>query len=44
MDENGILGVRNDKWVTCGMVILPMVLAHGFQVVNHYKRRAWAGV
>ena len=30
MDENGILGVTNYKWVTCGMVFLPMVLDHGF--------------
>ena len=30
MDENAILGVTNDKWVTFGMVVLPMVLAHGF--------------
>ena len=30
MDENDILGVTNYKWVTCGMVFLPMVLAHGF--------------
>ena len=30
MDENFIHGVTNDKWVTCGMVLLPMVLAHGF--------------
>ena len=30
MDENAILGVTNDKWVTCGMVVLPMVLVYGF--------------
>ena len=29
MDENVILGVTNDKWVTCGMVVFLMVLAHG---------------
>ena len=30
MDENAILRVIDDKWVMCGMVVLSMVLAHGF--------------
>ena len=40
MDKNGILGVSNYKWVTCGMVVFPMVLAHGFlkpQMVSKWK-------
>ena len=40
MDENVILGVTNDKWVTCGMVVLPIVLAHGFvkpQMVSKWQ-------
>ena len=30
MQKNAILGVTNDKQVTCGMVVLPIVLAHGY--------------
>ena len=30
MDKNVILGVTNDKYGTCGMVVLLIVLAHGF--------------
>ena len=40
MDKNGILGVTNYKWVTCGIVVLPMVLDHGFvkpQMVFKWK-------
>ena len=40
MDENDILGARNYKWVTCGMVVFLMVLAHGFvksQMVSKWQ-------
>ena len=45
MDEYGILGVTNYKWVTCGMVSCPWFCktTNGFQVANHYKRKAWGG-
>ena len=47
MDENAFIGITNYKWITSGMVVLLMVLAHSFvklQMVSKWQIIIYRGL